>query len=135
MSIGNRLCERRGGAKRCVKQADGWPDSVLIMATLVCREATLCSRSMGAEEWRIVMTRAPCPGTRSPFKDVEIFNMSSVICPRPLYPSSNFKKFICVTEAVIMGHKRCFLFYSKLAGFTVRVVRGLNLRYYNQHLL
>lgn len=63
-----------------MKQAGGWPDSLLIMATLVYWEATLCSRSMGAEEWRIIMTRAPCPGTRSPLKDVETFNMSSVIC-------------------------------------------------------
>lgn len=92
MSIGYGLYERRRGARRCVKQADGWPDSVLIMATLVCWEATLCSRSMGAEEWRIIMTRAPCPGTRSHFKDVEKFNMSSVIGTRPLYLSSDFKK-------------------------------------------
>lgn len=96
---------------RRVKQADGWPDTVLIMATLVCWEATLCSRSMGAEEWRIIMTRALCPGTRSSFKDVEIFNMSSVIRIRPLYPSSNFQKLICVIEAVIMGYKRCFLLF------------------------
>lgn len=94
-----------------MKQADGWPDSVLIMATLVCWEATLCSRSMGAEEWRIIMTQALCPGTRSPFKDVEIFNMSSVICTRLLYPSSNFKRFICVTEAVIMDYKLCFVLF------------------------
>lgn len=105
-----------------MKQADGWPDSVLIMATLVCWEATLCSRSMGAEEWRIIMTQASCPGTRSPFKDVEIFNMSSVICTRLIYPSSNFKKLICVTEAVVIDHKLALFYFSKLVGFTVHVV-------------
>lgn len=78
----------------CAKQADGWPDSVLIMATLVCWEATLCSRSMAAEELSIIMTWVLCPGTRSPFKDAETFNMSSVICTWPSYPSSDFKEFI-----------------------------------------
>lgn len=85
--------------RRGVKQADGWPDIVLIMAALVCWEATLCSRSMGDEEWRIIMTKALCPGTRSPFKIVEIFNMSSVIRISPLYPFSNFKKFTCITAS------------------------------------
>lgn len=54
VSFGNCLCERKERVKRCVKQADGGLDSVLIMATLVW-EATLCSRSIGAEEWRIIM--------------------------------------------------------------------------------
>lgn len=92
-----------GRARRCAKQADGWPDTVLIMATLVCWEATLCSRSMAAEEWRIVMTRSPCPGTRSSFKDVAISNVCSVIRV-PLSPSSDFQKFIGVAEAVIMAY-------------------------------
>lgn len=71
---------RGEGELCCVKQADGWPDSLLIMATLVYWEATLCSRSMGAEEWRNIMTCVLCPGTRSPCKDVAIFDVTPVIC-------------------------------------------------------
>lgn len=109
LSFGSRLRQRtgvggrEGRASHCAKQADGWPDTVLIMATLVCWEATLCSRSMAAEEWRIVMTRSPCPGTRSSFKDVAISNVCSVIRV-PLSPSLDFQKFIGVAEAVIMAY-------------------------------
>lgn len=28
VSVESSLCEGRGGARRCVKQADGWPDIV-----------------------------------------------------------------------------------------------------------
>lgn len=81
-----------GGVRCCVKQADGWPDTVLIMATLVCWEATLCSRSMGAEEWRIVMTRGACVPERDlPLRMLQRANVRSVI-GAPLCPSSKFPK-------------------------------------------
>lgn len=88
VSSGSRLYKRGERERRSVKPADGWPASVLIMATLVCWEATLCSRSMGAEEWRSIMTRALCTGTSAAFKGVKIFNMSSGIHTRLLQRSS-----------------------------------------------
>lgn len=78
-------------------------------------EATLCSRSMGAEEWRIIMTWALRPGTRSPFKAVELSNLHMSITSILKSPT-----LICVNEALIMDHKSVLVF-SKLVGPNVYV--------------
>lgn len=106
-------------------QADGWPDGVLIMATLVYWEATLCSRSMGAKEWRSLMTWVLCPGTRYLFKDAEIFNISSVICTRLSYSSSDFKRFICIAGAIIMDHEMFLIQFSNYYVSNILVVSRL----------
>lgn len=105
------------GVRCCVKQADGWPDTVLIMATLVCWEATLCSRSMKAEEWRIVMTRgARVPEQDLPLRMLQRANVRSLI-GAPLRPSSNFQKFIRVKWSGDNARLKGAVFgFSKLGG-------------------
>lgn len=105
------------GVRCCVKQADGWLDTVLIMATLVCWEATLCSRSMGAEEWRIVMTRgARVPERDLPLRMLQRANVRSLI-GAPLRPSSNFQKFIRVKWNSDNARLKAAVFgFSKLGG-------------------
>lgn len=132
-SAGNRLCGRRGGAGRCAERADGWSDSALIIATLVCWEATLCSRSMGAKEERIIMTRVPRPGTRSPFKDAETFNMSSVTCARLSHHPHISKVHLCHWSSD-NGPSQSSCIFSKLWRHTVRV-RLQNVRHYNENVV
>lgn len=123
VNTGSRLCEGieggggGGGAGHSVKQADGWPDSMLIMATLVYWEATLCSRSMGADEWRHITSCVLCPDMRIPFKDGEVFSVTFAVYTRLSYQYSYLKtKVIWVTKEVYnkpsnVSYLFWFLFY------------------------
>ena len=124
VSSGNRGDGCEGGARHCARggrwlagQCAGNGDISLLGSNIMLKVNGSWRMEDGNDSGPVSWNEI------SPSEDVEIFNMSSAICKGLLYPSWNIQKLICVTEAMLMGHKRSFLFcFSKLEGLIVYIV-------------